>query len=304
MTRYSWVSVRALMMLGVVLVGTCLAGCGPRHPIAAREKPTVGTSASFKGPVGLQLWSLRGVLDKDVPAGLKYAHDFGFVDVELAGTYGLSVKDFRAQLDQHGLKAVSGHWPFEAFEKDPEAVAREAQELGVTYAGCAWLADLGPFNEAICRRAAKVFNHAGEVLAAHHIQFFYHNHGYEYVPYGDGTLFDLLMKETRPELVCYEMDVFWTVHAGQDPVALLKKYPDRWRLFHIKDMKKGVQTGKLTGSEDETNDVAVGTGQINIAKVLRTAQHVGVRYYFIEDESPSASQQIPQSLRFLESLSW
>jgi sugar phosphate isomerase/epimerase len=302
--RFSSASARRTVVVGLMFAGAALAGCGPRHPMATRETPAVGTSASFSGPVGLQLWSLRGVLDKDVPAGLEYARQFGFVEVELAGTYGLSPSEFRVQLDRHGLKAVSGHWPFEAFEKTPETVAREAEELGVSYAGCAWLADQGPFDEALCRRAAKVFNQAGQVLASHHIQFFYHNHGYEFVPYGDGTLFDLLMKETRPDLVGHEMDVFWTVHAGQDPVALLQKYPGRWRLFHIKDMKKGVRTGNLTGSEDETNDVVVGTGQIDIAKTLRAAQQAGVKHFFLEDESPSAIQQIPQSHRFLESLSW
>lgn len=287
-----------------MMLAAALVGCGARSPERISEIRTVGTSASFRGPVGLQLWSLRGVLNKDVDAGLEYARQFGFKQVELAGTYGLSPKEFRAKLDQYGLRAVAGHWPFEAFEKDPESVAREAKELGVTYAGCAWLADLGPFNEDICRRAAKVFNHAGEVLKAHDIQFFYHNHGYEYGPYGEGALFDLMMQETKPEFVSYEMDVFWTVHAGQDPVAQLEKYPGRWKLFHIKDMKKGVQTGKLTGSEDETNDVVVGTGQIDIPKVLRAAQDAGIKHYFIEDESPTSIEQIPHSLHYLHALAW
>ena len=162
----------------------------------------------------------------------------------------------------------------------------------------------GRFDEAACRRAAAVFNNAGKVAAAQGIKFYYHNHGYEFVPNGDGTLFDLLVKETKPELVTFEMDVFWTVHPGRDPVALLRRYPNRWDLFHIKDLKKGVATGKLTGSEDVNNDVALGTGQIDLPKILRTAQELGVKHYFIEDESPIATQQIPQSLRFLESLSW
>jgi sugar phosphate isomerase/epimerase len=117
-------------------------------------------------------------------------------------------------------------------------------------------------------------------------------------------LFDLLVAETKPEWVTFEMDIFWVVHPGQDPVALLQKYPNRWELMHVKDMRKGTATGKLTGSEDTRNDVAIGSGQIDVAATLRTAIKVGVKHFFIEDESPTVLQQIPQSLRYLESLAW
>ncbi|MGE5612475.1 MAG: sugar phosphate isomerase/epimerase family protein [Bacillota bacterium] len=264
----------------------------------------VGTDASFKGPVGLQLYSLRDILGKNVPLGLQMARGFGFVEVELAGTYGAAPAQFRERLAWQGLKPIAAIFDYGLFEKDPEAVAKEAKELGLAYAGAAWIPHQGQFDEATCRKAAAVFNRAGEVLAKQGIKFFYHNHGYEFVKFNDGTLFDLLMKETKPELVTYEMDVFWTVHPGQNPVELMKKYPGRWELFHIKDLKKGVQTGKLTGSEDVNNDVTLGTGQIDLPAVLRTAQEMGVKHYFIEDESPISAQQIPQSLKFLESLAW
>ncbi|HNY78239.1 MAG: FG-GAP-like repeat-containing protein [Sedimentisphaerales bacterium] len=264
----------------------------------------VGAGADFRGPVGLQLYSLRDIFKDNVALGLQLTQNFGFVEVELAGTYGLTPAEFLKRLAWHGLKPIAAHWSYEQWEKDPAAVVAEAKALGLAYAGCAWIPHDGPFDEALCRRAAAVFNRAGEVAAAQGIRFYYHNHGYEFVPHGDGTLFDLLLAETKPELVTYEMDVFWTVHPGQDPVKLLRRYPNRWELFHIKDLKKGVATGKLTGSEDVRNDVVLGTGQIDLRAVLRAAQEIGVRHYFIEDESPTVIQQIPQSLRFLESLSW
>ena len=264
----------------------------------------VGTSAAFKGPVGLQLYSLRDTFKNNVPLGLQLAQNFGFVEVELAGTYGLSPAEFLKLLAWHGLRPIGGHWSYELWEKDPEAAVAEAKALGLPCAGCAWIPHSGPFDEAQCRRAAAVFNRAGEIAARQGIRFYYHNHGYEFVPHGDGTLFDLLMAETKPEFVTYQMDVFWTVHPGQDPVELLRRYPDRWELFHIKDLKKGVATGKLTGSEDVRNDVTLGTGQIDLPAVLRAAQEIGVKHYFIEDESPTVIQQIPESLKFLESLSW
>jgi sugar phosphate isomerase/epimerase len=263
-----------------------------------------GTGASFKGPIGLQLYSLREQFAKDVPGTLDKVRDMGFKDVELAGTYGLTPQKFKAELDKRGLKAISGHFPFEKFRDDPESIAKEAKALGMKYAGCAWIAHSGPFDEKKCREAIQAFNHAGEVLAKDGIKFFYHTHGYEFQPYGAETLFDLLVKETKPENVSYEMDVFWIVHAGQDPVALFEKYGHRFALVHLKDMKQGTPVGLLTGSSPVTNDVALGTGTINYRRVLPAAEKAGVKWYFIEDESPTSEEQIPITLRYLESITW
>ena len=172
------------------------------------------------------------------------------------------------------------------------------------YAGCAWIPHEGKFDEKTCREAIEVFNKAGEALAKHNIKFFYHTHGYEFQPHGEETLFDLLMKETKPEFVSYQMDIFWIVHPGKDPVKLLKKYGGRWELMHLKDMRKGTATGMLTGSSPVTNDVALGKGQMDIPEILKAAKKAGVKWYFIEDESPSSEQQIPVSLKFLEQVNF
>src|SRR5262249_26876609 len=150
------------------------------------------------------------------------------------------------------------------------------------------------------REAANVFNHAGEVAAKNGLKFFYHTHGYEFQPHGNGTLFDLLMAETKPQVVSYQMDVFWIVHPGQDPVKLLQKFGGRFALMHVKDMKKGTPTGLLTGSSDVNNDVALGTGVMDWPAILKAARKAGVKWYFIEDESASVIDQIPQSLKYLE----
>ncbi|HOW67586.1 MAG TPA: sugar phosphate isomerase/epimerase [Candidatus Paceibacterota bacterium] len=176
--------------------------------------------------------------------------------------------------------------------------------LALKSAGCAWIPHQGDFNEQQCREAIAVFNRAGRAAANEGLKFFYHNHGYEFQPYGQGTLFDLLMRETDPKYVAFEMDIFWVVHPAQDPVQLLKKYGKRWELFHLKDMKKGTPTGLLTGSADVRNDVVLGTGQIDLPSILKEAKKAKVKYYFIEDESPDAAEQIPQSLRYLEQVKW
>lgn len=273
-------------------------------PAASSKNKKVGLGPSFKGPIGLQLYSLRADFAKDVPSTLDLVRDFGFKYVELAGTYGLPPEQFRAMLKERGLVPIASHFSYEQLMKDPESVAKEAKALGLKYAGCAWIPREGDFTEEKCREAIRVFNRAGEALAKKGIKFFYHNHGYEFQPYGQGTLFDLLVTETNPKTVAFEMDVFWVVHPGQDPVALLQKYGKRWELMHIKDMKKGTETGLLTGSSDVENDVVVGTGQIDIPAVLKEAKRVGVKYYFIEDESSAVKQQIPQTLNYLEQLKW
>lgn len=265
---------------------------------------TMVKAGSFRADAGLQLYSLRDDFKKDVPGTLKKVQSFGIRLVELAGTYDLAPEKFKALLAAHNLQPISSHFSYERFRDDPEGVAREAKALGVQYAGCAWITHTDTFDEKECRGAIEVFNRAGAILAKEGLKFFYHTHGYEFQPHGQGTLFDLLMAETKPEHVSYEMDVFWVVHPGQDPVKLLGKYGKRWELMHVKDMKKGVKTGDLTGKSDVSNDVTLGTGQMNWPAILRAAEKARVKYYFIEDESPNAAQQIPESLKFLKQVKW
>jgi sugar phosphate isomerase/epimerase len=129
----------------------------------------------------------------------------------------------------------------------------------------------------------------------------YHTHGYEFQPYENGTLMDYLITKSNPEYVSFEMDILWVQFGGGDPVALLKKYGNRWKLMHLKDLKKGVKKD-LTGSTSQENDVALGTGEIDIPGVLREAKKIGIKHYFIEDESSRITTQVPQSIQYLRSL--
>jgi sugar phosphate isomerase/epimerase len=263
-----------------------------------------GTSTSFRGPVGLQLYSLRDTFAHNAPLGLQMTRGFGFREVELAGTYGRAPAQFRAELLRAGLKPISSIVDYKFLDTSMNQAIADAKALGVQYLGTAGIPRAGQLTEAEARRAATDFNRFGAAMAKRGIKFFYHNHGFAFVPHGDGTLFDLIVRETKPEFVTFERDVFWTVHPGQDPVKLLKKYANRWALVHVKDTKQGTATGKLTGSEGVRNDVVVGSGQIDVVAALQAAQEIGVEHYFIEDESPTVVDQIPHSLRYLESLSW
>lgn len=281
------------MKLKVVLVALVLSSVALTWPTPVETIP--------RKAVGLQLYSLREQFKKEVASTLDQVRAFGITNVELAGTYSVAPEKFKEQLDARHIKAVSGHFSYEQCRDDIEGVAREAKLFGLEYAGCAWIPHQDPFDEKTCREAAAVFNRAGEALAKHGIKFFYHTHGYEFLPYRDGTLFDLLMAETNPEYVRIEMDVFWIVNPGQDPVKLLEKYGKRFELMHVKDMKRGTPGG-FTGHADVTSNVALGEGIIDWPRVFRAAQKAGVKWYFIEDESPSSVAHIPQSLRYLEKL--
>ena len=212
----------------------------------------------------------------------------------------MSAEKFKQELDTRGIQPIGAHFGYERYRDDAEGVAQEAKALGLKYAGCAWIPHTGDFDEKTCREAIAVFNKAGAAMAKHGLKFFYHVHGFEFQPHGQGTLLDLLFAETDPKTVSYEMDIFWIVFPGQDPVKLLEKYPKRWELMHLKDMRKGTKTGLLTGGTDVKNDAALGTGLMDMPSILRAAKKVGIKYYFIEDESPWSEQQIPQSLKFLE----
>ena len=288
---------RFVLPLLVLLSLICSAHPLANQSLAAREKTEAGQSS--KERIGLQLYSLRDQFAKDVPKTLDQVRDFGIKYVETHDTYGVTPEKFRAELDSRGLKAISGHFPYERCRDDIEGVAREAKILGLEYAGCAWIPHQDPFDEKTCREAIAVFNRAGEALAKHGLRFFYHTHGYEFLPYGKGTFFDLMMAETNPRFVHYEMDVFWIVHPGQDPVKLLEKYGSRFELMHVKDMKQGTPTGVFTGHADVSSNVALGAGVIDWRAVLSAARKAGVKWYFIEDESADSVQQIPQSLKFL-----
>jgi sugar phosphate isomerase/epimerase len=264
----------------------------------------ISSAETFSEPVGLQLYSLRDQFKKDVPGTMEWVGKQGFKQVELATTYDMKAEDFLALLKKNGLTAVAGHYPYERYKNEPEKVAAEAKALGLKYAGVAWIPHEGAFDEKECREAAAVFNKAGEVLKKEGIQFYYHNHGYEFGKFGDGTLFDLLAAETDKENVVFQMDVMWVVFPAQDPVALLEKYGKRWELMHLKDLKKGVETGSLKGGTDVKNDVVLGTGQMDWPSILKAAKKAGVKYYFIEDESPSSVEQIPQTLEYLKTVKW
>jgi sugar phosphate isomerase/epimerase len=252
--------------------------------------------------IGLQLYSLRNEFKTDVPGTLAKIKEWKITEIEGGGTYGLPVDEYKKLLQQNNLDMVSYGASFEELAKDPQAIADKAKAFKARYIMCAWVPHKeGSFGMAEIKNAIEVFNKAGKVLADNGLKFCDHPHGYEFGPYENGTLFDYMVKNTDPRYVNFEMDVFWVKHPGQDPVALLKKYPSRFLMLHLKDRAPGTVGNQNGRAPDETN-VVLGKGDVGIADIMKEAKKIGVKHYFIEDESPKAAEQIPQSLQFLKSL--
>ena len=271
-------------------------------PLFAVAAIVQAAASEFPAPVGLQLESFNGGMHNDRTNTLEKVHRLGFKVVELVGDYGLSPDELKAELRSHSLTATSAHFPYPRFRDDPKGVAAECAALGLTLAGCPSMPQRDDLDEPGVLKAAEMFNRAGEAMAAKGLKFFYHPHGYEFKPHGSVTLFDLLMEKSDPKLVFFQMDVYWIVHAGVEPIKLLKRNPDRWVSMHLKDMRKGVATGEFNGHVNRPDFAPLGRGQIDIVGVMRTAHEIGIKSYFIEDESASPDKGIPQSVQFLRTV--
>ena len=265
-------------------------------------------ASSVNDHLGLQMYSLRvQAMQQGWRAALDQTRDLGFKFIEGGGPpdRNVTAEAYKAELAARGLKLVSEGFPYERLAKDIAGAVAQARDLGVEYAAVAWIPhkDADPFTDDDARRAAADFNAWGAAFKAAGIAFAYHPHGYEFRPDASGdTPFDVLARSTDPESVFFEMDVFWATHGGQNPAALLAKYPGRWRLMHVKDIRKGAPTGIYTGHAPATDDVPVGSGQVDWPSVLKEARSIGVEWYFIEDESPTPLLNIPRSVAYLKSL--
>ena len=257
----------------------------------------------FSGSVGLEIYSLRGEAKKDLPAALAMIRKFGISEVEVSELHGHSAIEFRRLLDDVGLKATSMMADHDRLAEEIHLVADDVHALGAEYVVCSTIPHRHKHLAAEeCNRAADDFGRWGKSLAGSGLHLCYHTHGIEFDTTPDGTLFDSLAKRTDSKFVNFEMDIFWIVFAYQDPVKLLRKYPGRFPLMHIKDIRKDVVLGGSPGDVREEASVTLGKGLVDIPAVLSVAQATGVRHYYIEDEAVDAYRQIPESLRYLESL--
>jgi sugar phosphate isomerase/epimerase len=262
---------------------------------AQSEKPL------YTAPFGVQAYTFRKSFPNNVAATLDSIKWMGFTEIEGGGGR-MAPEEFRKLCEDRGISIPSTGTSYELLVRAPDSVAWRAKALGAKYVMCAWIPHTnGSFNLENAKKAVEDFNKAGKVLKENGLTFCYHVHGYEFWPHEDGTLLDYIFKNTNPEYVSFEMDVLWVQFGGGDPVRLLKKYGNRWKLMHLKDLRKGVKKD-LTGLTSPENDVPLGTGEIDIPGILREAKKIGIKHYFIEDESSNVNTQVPKSIQYLKSL--
>ena len=252
--------------------------------------------------IGLQLYSVRNEVKKDLKGSLQKVRAMGIKELEGGELYGMDIISYKKMLDEMGYKMVSIGVDYMELDKDLSPVIQKAKTLDATYVVCFGINHNGnAFGIKDVEEASAKFNRAGKTLKENGLQFCYHPHGFEFRPDGNGTLFDRLVEQTNPAYINYELDVYWAKQGCADPVALLKKYPSRFLLMHLKDREHGT-TCNDTGRADEETNVVLGKGDVNIKAVMKAAKKTAVKHYFIEDESTRVMAQLPLSLQFLQSL--
>ena len=222
--------------------------------------------------------------------------------MEFSNLFGQEASALRKMLDERGMFCSSFGVGYADLVNKTREVGANAKTLGAKFVRVAWIPHEAPFDLLDAQKAVENFNKAGKILKEEFgITFCYHNHGYEFYPHKNGTLMDYMIAETNPEYVSFEIDILWTFFPGEDPAKLIAKYPKRFKLMHLKDLKKGVE-GNLSGGTAKENDVALGTGQLDIPSILKAAKKAGIQHYYIEDESPLYYLQVPQTIAYLKNL--
>ncbi len=262
-------------------------------------------ASQLNDKLGMVSYTFRNSFQKDVGATLDTIKGMGFTNMEFSNLFGRTAADIRQLLDARGMKCTSFGTNYDDALTKTQQVAENAKTLGASFVRVAWIPhdNKVPFTIETTKKAVEDFNTIGKILKEQYgLSFCYHNHGYEFSSYEKGTFFDYIMANTNPDYVSFELDILWAFHPGADPAQLIKKYGNRFKLMHVKDLKKGVK-GDFSGGTDQNNDVVLGTGQIDIKATLKAAKKSSIQYYYIEDESKTASRQVPQSMAYLKSIS-
>ncbi|WP_232834805.1 sugar phosphate isomerase/epimerase family protein [Pleomorphovibrio marinus] len=260
---------------------------------------TLFSTGIFAQKIGLQLYSLRNQMEMDVEKYHEIIDQWDIKYIEGGSTYGMSMDEYLEMLDNLGLQMVAVGADYEQLKKDPQQFIDNAKAFGAKYIVTFWIPHDGEFGETHAKEAVRVFNEAGKKIKDAGLTFCYHPHGYEFKSYEGGTLFDYML--ANADHFDFEMDVFWVQMGGGDPLALLKAHPDKFPLLHLKDRKKGTE-GTDDGTGDVETNVVLGTGDIDIAGIIRQAKANNAEYLIIEDESSRSVAQIPQSVYYIRQI--
>jgi sugar phosphate isomerase/epimerase len=248
---------------------------------------------------GVVSFTFRAQFSDDFSGTLDMIKDMGITNIEFSSLFGQSAADVRNMLDERGMVCTSLGVGYGALMNQIDQVIADAKTLGARHVRLGALPRPdGVFDLELVQQAVVDFNRIGKILDDHGLHFSYHNHGFEFAPHGESTLYHYMIEQTDPRYVSFELDTYWVMHAGYDPVNLLETYPDRFRLLHLKDLRKGVVGDHLLRSNRE-NDVVLGAGQVDFPAVLRAAQDTNIEYYYIEDETDDVVERVPLSREYI-----
>ena len=256
--------------LGTAAVAAAGLACG-RRSLGALD-----TAADNKiSRIGIQLYTLRQAASADLAGTLARLAKIGYKELEFAGYYNHPATEVRALLDQNGLTAPSAHVGLNLIENAPEKTFADAKVVGHEWITVPSLPSGKRESVDDWKRLAAQFNAAATKAKAAGFRFAFHNHNDIIRKTGDVLPIDILMKETDPALVSYEMDIYWVVNGGADPLDLLARFPGRFKMFHVKDA--------MPGPEHRMADV--GAGSIDFKTIFARAK--GIDHYFVEHDQPA-----------------
>ncbi|MGM0458251.1 MAG: sugar phosphate isomerase/epimerase family protein [Bacteroidota bacterium] len=240
------------------------------------------TGSSTQNAFGLQLYTLRDVIADDPEGTLRQVAEFGYTQIEsyegpMGMWWDMGNSGFKELLDELGMTALSSHANvFEEFERK----ANEAAEIGLKYIVCPWIGPQDSLDDY--REIAEQFNEMGEIATDLGLRFAYHNHAYSFEEQEGEIPHDVLMENTDPDLVEYQMDIYWVVAAGHDPIEWMERYPGRFTSGHVKDI--------TSGSDPEST--VLGTGTIGWQTLLPEAANLGMEDYIVEQEAYAGTTPI------------
>jgi sugar phosphate isomerase/epimerase len=269
---------------------------------AVLAMPSLAFSTNKK-EIGLQLYTLRDELPKDVKSTLEKVALSGYKTVE---TYGFSIKDqfwglspieLKKILDANGLKAISGHYNLGSFLADGNtteipAAIEAAKILKSEYLTIPWVDE--PFRRTIedYKKIASRLNEVGKMCKNAGLKLAYHNHDFEFQKHDGITGYEILLKETDKSLVHFELDLYWVVRSGNDPLQLFTANQGRFTMWHVKDMDK----------INPALNTEIGSGSIDLKTIFKQAKQSGMKHFFVEQENnynPNAFESVKTSCEFI-----
>lgn len=259
----------------------CSNGSAENTAAAGTEETAAAATADMGHKLdkfGIQLWTLRDIIADDPKGVLKSLSEFGYKQIESYEKdgdifWGMSNTEYKAYLNELGMDAISSHCDI---NKNFEQKAQMAGEIGMPYLVCPYVGKKETLDEY--KQIIDKFNECGAICKKYGLRFAYHNHAYSFQELEGEMIQDYMMDNTDPDTVDFEMDIYWVVTGGADPIAYLEKYPNRFQLSHVKDRMKGVP------AEERGASCVLGNGVIDHPKILDVAEKQGMKYFIVEQE--------------------